>query len=229
MEGNYNNLFNYKIVYSSNRKATIGFKICEGTLVVISPKRVSRDFLMSLIEKRKYWAIEKIEKHKHRREFIENNRIIFLGKEVEIDVRENALLKNGGYCNLADGVLSVNISKNWDGELLENVLKNWYREECRRLVSDRASYYSQKYNLRYGKITVKEQKTVWGTCNMQNNLTFNWKAMMFEPEVVDYLVVHELVHTIHKNHSTEYWKAVEAILPNYRELNARLKEPRIMQ
>ena len=228
MEGNYNNLFNYKIVYSNNRKMTVGFKVSDGVLTVISPKRVSQDFLMSLIEKRKYWAIERIEKRKQKRAFIEQNKIMFLGREIEINVNENNLLKNGGYCEFINEILFVNISKNWDRELLEEIIKKWYKAECLKLASSRAGYYSQIYNLKYGNITVKEQKTVWGTCNFKNDLTFNWKIMMFDLDVIDYLVVHELVHTIHKNHSAEYWKAVEKILPNYKKLNSRLKNPKIL-
>lgn len=223
MEGNYNNLFNYKIVYSKNRKMTIGFKVINDTLLVTSPKKVSKDFLMKLIEKRKYWAIEKIEKGKQKRKFINNNKILFLGKEIEISIKENNLLKNGGYCEFLNDRLNINISNGWSNELLENILKKWYKDECQKLISERVLYYAEKYNLNYGKITIKEQKSVWGTCNFRNNLAFNWKIMMFEPDIVDYLVVHELVHTIHKNHSAEYWKKVESILPNYKKLNDSLK------
>ncbi len=227
MEGNFNNLFNYKIVYSKNRKMTVGFKINDDTLTVISPKRVPKEFLMELIDKRKYWAIERIQKRKQRRSFINDNKILFLGKEIELSIKENSLLKDGGYCELSNNGLTVNISKNWSEELLENTIKNWYRNECQKIIEERVLYYSKKYSLSYGKITIKEQKTVWGTCNFKNNLTFNWKVMMFEPDVVDYLVVHELVHTIYKNHSAEYWKKVESILPNYRELNNSLKNPKV--
>jgi len=224
MEGNFNNLFNYKIVYSKNRRMTVGFKVDDNTLIVISPKCVSKEFLMQLIDKRKYWAIERIEKRKNKRNFINNNRILFLGDELELVIKENNLLKNGGYCeNLSNDKLLVNISKNYSDDLLMDIVKKWYIDRCQKLMEERTSYYSKKYNMNYGKISIKEQKTVWGTCNFKNNLTFNWKIMMFEPDVVDYLVVHELVHTLHKNHSAEYWKKVESILPNYKMLNNLLK------
>lgn len=229
MEGNFNDLFNYKIIYSKNRRRTVCFKIKDDTLTVISPKRVSKEFLMELIDKRKYWAIERIQKRKQKRNFISDNKILFLGKEIELIIKENNLLKNGGYCELLNDKLIVNISKNWNGEILENTIKNWYIDECQKVIVERVSYYSQEYNLSYGKITIKEQKTVWGTCNFKNNLTFNWKVMMFELNIVDYLVVHELVHTVHKNHSAEYWKKVESILPNYKELNKTLKNPKVLQ
>ena len=228
MEGNYNNLFDYKIVYSKKRKRTIGFKIKDGVLLFTSPQNVAKDFLMSLIDKRKHWTIERIQKRKEKRDFISDNKILFLGNEIELIIKENSLLKSGGYCELLNNKLIVNISKNWTKELLEDIIKNWYRNECKNFIKERVLYYSTKYNLIYGKITIKEQKTVWGTCNSKNDLTFNWKIMMFEPDTVDYLVVHELVHTIHKNHSMEYWKKVKSILPNYKKLNDNLKNPKIL-
>ena len=222
MEGNYNNLFNYKIAYSKKRKKTIGFKIKDGVLLITSPQRVSKSFLIELIEKRKYWAIERIEKNK-KKNLINDDKILFLGKEINVNVEQNGLLKNGGYCELKDNNLFVNISKDYTDTLLENVIKNWYKEKCLQFVKDRVLFFANKHNLSYGKITIKEQKTVWGTCNFKNDLTFNLKLMAFRPEVIDYLVVHELSHTIHKNHSKEYWKMVESILPNYKELNNELK------
>ncbi len=223
MEGNYNNLFNYKIVYSKQRKMTVGFKIKDNSLLVVSPQKIPQDFLMSLIEKKKYWAIERIEKKKKKRKFIDDNKILFLGKEISLNINTTPLLKDGGYCELLNDNITVNLPNNYTQEILEDVIKNWYKNECLKLTTERVLFFSEKYNLKYGKITIKDQKTVWGTCNFKNDLTFNWKLMMFEPNVVDYLVVHELVHTVHKNHSKNYWKMVESILPNYKELNDKLK------
>lgn len=223
MEEDYKGLFNYKIIYSSKRKRTIGFKIQNNTLIIISPTKVSKKFLIDLIEKKKCWAIEKINYKKNKRELVNNNKILFLGKEIDIKINETKLLKSGGYCELNNNYLTVNLSTDYKKETFEKVIKNWYTDECFKLISNKVSEFAKKYNLKYGKITIKEQKTVWGTCNHKNNLTFNWKVICLDSNVIDYLVVHELVHTVHKNHSKEYWKEVEKILPDYKFLNRKLK------
>lgn len=222
MEGNYQNLFNYKIDYSKKRKRTVAFKVEDGILHVISPIKVSISFLMGLIEKRKFWTLERLNKKK-KRPLIENNRILFLGNEIELNINENKLLKDGGYCDFNNNQLTVNISQNWNKSILEEIIKSWYINECLNLITQRVKFYAETYNFHYGKIAIREQKTVWGTCNCQNNLSFNWKIITFNQNVIDYLVVHELVHTIHKNHSREYWQTVEKIIPDYRELNRQLK------
>ena len=223
MENNYANLFKYKITYSKNRKKTIAFKVRDDVLNIISPKGISENFLMKLIEKRKFWTIERINAKKERRKLIENNKILLLGKELDIDIKENLLLKNGGFCEYSNDKLIVNISKSYSEEILENIIKSWYKTKCLSLIKERVEFYSNAYNFKYNKITIKEQKTVWGTCNSNNDLTFNWKVIFFDINVVDYLVIHELTHTIYKNHSKDYWEKVKSIIPNYKELNGKLK------
>lgn len=223
MEGNYNNLFNYKITYSKNRKRTIGFRITGDTLTIMSPLRVSQKFLLGLIEKRKQWTIERLEKRKARRQLIQNNKILFLGKEIELIVNDSELLKDGGFCELNNDKLLINIAKNWTNKLLQEIIEEWYKKECLKVLTNRVQYFAKQYNFNYGTVAIREQKTVWGTCNYKNDLSFNWKAIFFEEAVIDYLVVHELSHTIHKNHSKDFWKKVESILYNYKELNKKLK------
>lgn len=223
MEGNYNNLFNYKITYSKRRKRTIGFKIIDETLNIMSPLKVSQKFLLSLVEKRKDWTLERLKKRKAKRQLIQDNKIMYLGKEIDLIINNSELLKDGGFCELNNDKLLINISNNWTEKTLKNAVEDWYKKECLKVITDRVQYYAKQNNFNYGMISVREQKTVWGTCNHKNNLSFNWKAILFEEAVIDYLVVHELAHTIHKNHSKEFWKTVENILANYKELNKQLK------
>ena len=223
MEGNFNNLFNYKILFSKKRRKTIGFKIVDNTFILTSPKNISQKFLMSFIEKKKDWVVERLEKSKNRKSLINQDSIIYLGQEIKINIIESPLLINGGYCEIVNNIFYITISKNYTNEMLTKIIKDWYKKQCLNLVQERVALYAKKYNLNYSKITIKEQKTVWGTCNQNNDLTFNLRIMMFRPEIIDYLVVHELSHTVHKNHSVKYWQFVESILPNYKELEKNLK------
>ncbi len=223
MEGNYKNLFNYKITYSKKRKRTIGFRITGDTLTIMSPLKVSQKFLFDLLEKRKEWTIERLERKKSKRQLIQNDKVLFLGKDIELAINDSELLKDGGFCEINNDKLLVNISKNWTKELLQEIIKEWYKKECFKVINNRVQHFASQYNFNYGTIAIKEQKTVWGTCNFKNDLSFNWKIIFFEEQVIDYLVVHELVHTIYKNHSKKYWEKVESILQNYKELNKKLK------
>ena len=75
-----------------------------------------------------------------------------------------------------------------------------------------------------GRISIREQKTRWGSCSGQGNLNFNWKLILMPPEILDYVVVHELAHRKQMNHSPAFWAEVERILPDWRERRRWLRE-----
>ena len=100
-------------------------------------------------------------------------------------------------------------------------------ERAKRIFPERTAYFAKRMDVDYGRITIREQKTRWGSCSSKGNLNFNWKLVLLAPELLDYVVVHELAHRREMNHSKNFWKIVEAELPDYRERRRRLKECRI--
>ena len=93
-------------------------------------------------------------------------------------------------------------------------------------IPGRVKYYADIIGVTYGKITIRNQKTRWGSCSSKGNLNFNCLLMLMPPEVIDYVVVHELCHRKQMNHSKAFWKEVEKILPNYKDFSWMVKERR---
>ncbi|MEQ2610138.1 M48 family metallopeptidase [Eubacterium ventriosum] len=91
-------------------------------------------------------------------------------------------------------------------------------------IPGRVKYYANIIGVTYGKITIRNQKTRWGSCSSKGNLNFNCLLMLMPPEVIDYVVVHELCHRKQMNHSKAFWKEVEKILPNYKDSVGWLKK-----
>lgn len=100
-------------------------------------------------------------------------------------------------------------------------------ERAKQIFPERTAYFARRMGVDYGRITIREQKTRWGSCSSKGNLNFNWKLVLLDPELLDYVVVHELAHRREMNHSAAFWKIVEAELPDYRERRTQLKECRI--
>ena len=105
------------------------------------------------------------------------------------------------------------------------------REEIQKLaekaldyIPKRVSYFAKQIGVTYGKITIRNQKTRWESCSSKGNLNFNCLLMLTPPEVIDYVVVHELCHRKEMNHSKVFWAEVEKVLPNYKEQVKWLKE-----
>ena len=97
-------------------------------------------------------------------------------------------------------------------------------DEALKVIPERVEYFAKVIGVTYGKITVRNQKTRWGSCSSKGNLNFNCLLMLAPPEVLDYVVVHELCHRKQMNHSKAFWLEVEKVLPNYKEVRKWLKE-----
>ena len=92
------------------------------------------------------------------------------------------------------------------------------------IIPERVKYFAKLIGVDYGRITIRNQRTRWGSCSSKGNLNFNCLLMLTPPDVLDYVVVNELCHRKEMNHSKAFWNEVEKVLPNYKELVRWLKE-----
>lgn len=97
-------------------------------------------------------------------------------------------------------------------------------DKARKVIPARVKHYAPIIGVTYGRITIRHQRTRWGSCSSKGNLNFNCLLMLLPPEVLDYVVVHELCHRKEMNHSPKFWAEVGRVLPNYRALEKQLKE-----
>ncbi|MEF2767474.1 MAG: SprT family zinc-dependent metalloprotease [Dorea phocaeensis] len=109
------------------------------------------------------------------------------------------------------------------GKLTEAELKV-LKMQAEEVFPARAAFYAGKMGISYGRITIRRQKTRWGSCSQSGNLNFNCLLMLAPPGVVDYVVVHELCHRIEMNHSPRFWELVGEVYPDYDRWKRWLKE-----
>lgn len=108
-------------------------------------------------------------------------------------------------------------------KLTEPELKQ-LREKTRQLVTARAKHFAAIIGVQYNQIAIRMQRTRWGSCSSKGNLNFNCLLGLTPPEVLDYVVVHELCHLIEMNHSKQFWDAVEKNMPDYKVHRKWLKD-----
>lgn len=102
--------------------------------------------------------------------------------------------------------------------------KKHCKKEAREQIQKYVDEYAVKMGVSYGRIAIREQKTCWGSCSSKRNLNFNWKLILMPPEIMEYVVVHELSHLFEMNHSKQFWKIVETYIPDYKARKKWLKE-----
>jgi len=100
-----------------------------------------------------------------------------------------------------------------------------HKHAARRLVHERLAHFNQQYNFRFGRVSIKNQRTRWGSCSKLGNLNFNYKIALLPQPLADYLIVHELCHLGEFNHSSRFHALVARALPNHRELRRILNRP----
>ncbi len=98
------------------------------------------------------------------------------------------------------------------------------RRSASERFGERAAVFAPLVGVNYGRITIRCQKSKWGSCSAAGNLNFNCLLMLAPPEVLDYVVVHELCHRLEMNHSDTFWRNVERVLPDWRERRKWLRE-----
>ena len=99
-----------------------------------------------------------------------------------------------------------------------------HKEAALGLAVDRANRYAEIYKYRFNKITIKNQKTRWGSCSKKRNLNFNYRILFLPEEIRDYIVVHEICHLKELNHSRKFWALVAQVFPNHKEIKRELRD-----
>jgi len=97
-----------------------------------------------------------------------------------------------------------------------------HKERARALVHERLSHWNQFYSHTYNRVTIRNQRSRWGSCSSKQNLNFNYRIIFLPQELVDYIIVHELCHLAEFNHSQNFWSHVARTLPDYASRRAQL-------
>ena len=101
--------------------------------------------------------------------------------------------------------------------------RNWLIQIAREQVENRVKFFSTQHNFQFNRISIKNQRSRWGSCSTKKNLNFNWKLILTPSLCLDYVVVHELCHLKQMNHSANFWGLVKDIMPDYKIHRRRLK------
>ena len=212
-------------IIKRSKRRTIALEInSSGQIIVRSPFRISDSFIDQLVQKKKQWILNKIKLINKRilkkviKRFEEGECFLFLGKKYKLRINQKQkekIVLNTEICSKEKEKLKIK----------ENIL-NWYKKEALIYFSKRIKFLASKYDFKYNNIAISNAKKRLGVCNQYNDIRINWRLILSPIEVIDYVIIHELVHTKIKNHSRIYWNSVNLILPNYKKMEKWLKENR---
>ncbi|MCX7922703.1 MAG: M48 family metallopeptidase [Clostridia bacterium] len=215
------------------KRKTVGIAVSlEKGVEVAAPKWVSLSQIKDIVNNKAPWIVSKlalmdeIRCRTVHREFAEGELLPLLGGSCVLKISRH-LGRNATKASFEQGAFAVSISEtipqHEQADTVKNALLTCYKNIASEYINRRVIFYSQKTGLIPSTIRIKEQKTRWGSCSSSNALNFNWKLIMAPEPVIDYVVVHELSHIKVKNHSQDFWRVVESIIPDYKKYRNWLK------
>ena len=214
------------LITRTKRKKTISILIKGGNVEVKAPFNLKQNEIDAFILKKEKWIKNKILLQKKikqlpKKKFINGEVFKFLGKDLMLKINisdaKKTYIKND-YIYLD---LKNNTKNNRDK--IKKELELFYRSFSKKILKEKTLIESKKMNLKVEKIKVRSYKNRWGSCSSNGDISYNWKLIMAPEKIIDYVIIHELCHLIHFNHSKDYWGEVSKKLPNYRESKEWLK------
>ena len=134
---------------------------------------------------------------------------------VEGEMKTLRLHQGRTRAEVQDGELHLWLNDPKDGEAVRAALKSTLAALALERIRQRISVFQPVIGGEFGRVAVRDQRSRWGSCSSKHNLNFNWKLIMAPPQVLDYVVIHELCHLHEFNHSARFWRLVEGVMPDY--------------
>ena len=209
-----------EIVRSKRKTLTIIVKN-DGSVIVRAPMRTPEIAIRIFVEQHRAWIEKKQTQIRAAvvmppKQYAPGEVFMFLGKSYPLEIvkRQKKELVLEESFKLAESA----------SERAKIVFERWYREQAKKILPERVDFYVNQYGFQYQGIKITSAKTRWGSCSSRGSLNFSWRLMQAPLGQVDYVVVHELVHTVHHNHSRRFWKKVERIMPDFKQRKTWLRK-----
>jgi predicted metal-dependent hydrolase len=196
----------------------------QGEVLVSAPHATSIGRIKEALHTKQAWITKHLGKARSNlRRFDPLFAVPLHGERYEIRVEEGPAVRDKLKISPREKTITIETSDNSRKHLIE-ILQHRIPREARNYLRALSREISEKTGIRFEKLFVRNQKTRWGSSSGRGNISLNWRVFLLPPDIQRYLVIHELVHQRHMNHSLAFWKHVEKFYPDYKKSNRWLRE-----
>lgn len=194
---------------------------------VVAPNGTSEEKVNQYVKKKANWIVQKLylfkdmEFRKIHRQMVNGESFLYLGRNYSLQIIDDETLTKP-VVSLYQGKFYIKTPTR-DEQTIRNAMKDWYKKKALERTTDRVNYYQQYFKEKPTSIKVKEQQKRWGSCTQNNELLFNWRCIMAPSHILDYIIVHEMCHLYHMNHSQEFWDLLSTVMSDYEQRKEWLK------
>jgi hypothetical protein len=224
----------YVIVRSRRRRKTMSITLHpEYGVRVAVPVRTASWVVREFVEKRARWIVRTATEEKRVPEplqFVTGEMLPYLGEQLPVlrsaaadqdELRRVTVALEGWGLRIAAPDALDEAARR---EAVHRAVIDWYRERAQEHLAARVEFWSGHLDCTATGVLARDQRSRWGSCSADGTLRLNWRLIMADPELVDYVVVHELTHMRVRNHSPAFWRELAQTMPDHLSLRARLRE-----
>lgn len=218
----------YQLLRSDQRRTADIVIERNGLISVRVPEHLTEEQADAVVEHKRLWIYRNLAEWRDLnaarivREWVNGEGFLYLGSAYRLlltqEHDEPLKLKDGRFC------LQRKIVEAGGEDAAKQVFERFYSEKALERINKRVAYFSPKVGVTPISVEVREIGYRWATCTSDGRLSFHWKCMMASPNVIDYIVVHELCHLHHLDHTDAFWNEVDKVMPNYAERKTWLRE-----
>ena len=220
----------YQVRRSKRRKKTIQIILSDSGVRVLAPMATPDSELQAIVRKRAPWILKHVSQSKLDAEpmrFVSGETLPYLGRNVPLHVDTANLLVPS--VRLDRWRFRIAVPESLSGEerhqSIRGAVVQWYQERAAQLLLETVERWWPRLGRgEMSRVLIRDQRRIWGSCAPDGTLRFNWRAIMMKPALIEYLVVHELAHLTHRNHSKDFWGLVSEAMPDAQQLRKSLRE-----
>lgn len=220
----------YLLVRSSRR--SIGMEVSAQGLTVRAPLRASHTVIESVLREKTRWILQKLSDRAVRVDSMprvhwqDGSSMTFLGGELQLRLHPQAP-RTGELLSIGPQrwVLHLRADAEASAEQVRAVVAAWWLRHARQLLTERLQHYAPAMGVQWRSLRLSNARTRWGSAKADGSIMLNWRLLHYRLPVLDYVVIHELAHLRHMDHSPHFWAVVESVCPDYLQLRQALKQP----
>ena len=213
-------------VIRTERQKTADLRVEDGAVSIVVPQRVSTEKIEAILASKRRWIREKLTLHRDAapdsgKDFVSGEAFPYLGRNYRLKVVQGSFAP----VRLVHGRLVVSVPCGSEQpHMVRNALVRWYKRQAAQKLTEKVARFAPVVGVLPKGVNIKTFRARWGSCTAEGQLEFNWQITMAPNRMVDYVVIHELCHLIHHDHSPEFWKEVARVMPEYAQCRQWLKE-----
>ena len=218
----------YVIRRSPRRKKTVAVTVDpSGDVLLVAPEQFSTSRLDAVVRRKAAWIVQRLRHVQSHdppsppREFVSGESVLYLGRHYRLKVHPNAT----GEAKLRGGWLHVPaLAGAQQTAHVRAALVAWLRGHAAGRLPERVAAWRARAGVEMPRIVIADQQKRWGSCDRNGTIRLNWRIIQAPMRLVDYVVVHELVHLRHRGHGRDYWRALGRVMPDYERRREDLRQ-----